>query len=36
MILVGDSAAMTIWDLPNTLGIGMEEMVASSGALPRR
>lgn len=27
MILVGDSAAMTMMGLPNTLGIGMEEMI---------
>ena len=27
MILVGDSAAMTMMGLPNTLGIGMEEMM---------
>lgn len=27
MILVGDSAAMTMMGLPNTLGIGMDEMI---------
>ncbi|MGH7700456.1 MAG: 3-methyl-2-oxobutanoate hydroxymethyltransferase [Gemmatimonadales bacterium] len=35
MILVGDSAAMTMLGLPNTLGIGMEEMLVFARAVTR-
>jgi 3-methyl-2-oxobutanoate hydroxymethyltransferase len=35
MILVGDSAAMTMLGLPNTLGIGMEEMLVFARAVSR-
>lgn len=35
MILVGDSAAMTMLGLPSTIGIGMEEMLVFSRAVTR-
>jgi 3-methyl-2-oxobutanoate hydroxymethyltransferase len=35
MILVGDSAAMTMLGLPNTLGIGMTEMLTFARAVTR-
>jgi 3-methyl-2-oxobutanoate hydroxymethyltransferase len=35
MILVGDSAAMTMLGLPNTLGIGMAEMLVFARAVAR-
>jgi 3-methyl-2-oxobutanoate hydroxymethyltransferase len=35
MILVGDSAAMTMLGLPNTLGIGMTEMLVFARAVTR-
>jgi 3-methyl-2-oxobutanoate hydroxymethyltransferase len=35
MILVGDSAAMTMLGLPNTLGIGMTEMLVFARAVAR-
>lgn len=35
MILVGDSAAMTMLGLPNTLGIGMDEMLVFARAVCR-
>ena len=35
MILVGDSAAMTMLGLPNTLGIGMTEMLVFARAVSR-
>jgi 3-methyl-2-oxobutanoate hydroxymethyltransferase len=35
MLLVGDSAAMTMLGLPNTLGIGMSEMLVFAGAVAR-
>ncbi|HXF95242.1 MAG TPA: 3-methyl-2-oxobutanoate hydroxymethyltransferase [Gemmatimonadales bacterium] len=35
LILVGDSAAMTMLGLPNTLGIGMEEMLVFARAVTR-
>ena len=35
MILVGDSAAMTMMGLPNTLGIGMREMLVFARAVTR-
>lgn len=35
MILVGDSAAMTMLGLPSTLGIGMEEMLVFARAVSR-
>jgi 3-methyl-2-oxobutanoate hydroxymethyltransferase len=35
MLLVGDSAAMTMLGLPDTLGIGMEEMLVFAGAVGR-
>jgi 3-methyl-2-oxobutanoate hydroxymethyltransferase len=35
VILVGDSAAMTVLGLPNTLGIGMDEMLVFAKAVAR-
>jgi 3-methyl-2-oxobutanoate hydroxymethyltransferase len=35
LILVGDSAAMTVLGLPDTLGIGMPEMLVFAGAVAR-
>jgi 3-methyl-2-oxobutanoate hydroxymethyltransferase len=35
MLLVGDSAAMTMLGLPDTLGVGMEEMLVFAGAVGR-
>jgi 3-methyl-2-oxobutanoate hydroxymethyltransferase len=35
MLLVGDSAAMTVLGLPNTLGIGMQEMLVFARAVSR-
>jgi 3-methyl-2-oxobutanoate hydroxymethyltransferase len=35
MLLVGDSAAMTMLGLPNTLGVGMDEMCVFVGAVCR-
>jgi 3-methyl-2-oxobutanoate hydroxymethyltransferase len=35
VILVGDSAAMTVLGLPNTLGVGMDEMLAFAKAVAR-
>jgi 3-methyl-2-oxobutanoate hydroxymethyltransferase len=35
VILVGDSAAMTVLGLPNTLGVGMDEMLVFAKAVAR-
>ncbi|MBM4193655.1 MAG: 3-methyl-2-oxobutanoate hydroxymethyltransferase [Gemmatimonadetes bacterium] len=35
LILVGDSAAMTVLGLPNTLGVGMDEMLVFAKAVAR-
>lgn len=35
VILVGDSAAMTVLGLPNTIGVGMEEMLVFAKAVAR-
>lgn len=35
ILLVGDSAAMTMLGLPNTLGVGMPEMLVFAGAVSR-
>src|SRR3972149_3592595 len=35
VVLVGDSAAMTMLGLPNTLGVGMDEMLVFAKAVAR-
>src|SRR6267143_4057898 len=35
MLLVGDSAAMTMLGLPSTLGVGLKEMLVFAGAVAR-